>query len=79
MSKKSVSCAPWKPVDVFLKHQKIHSKYNSDLLINHKINDINLIIETINKGLILSYETILIFAMEGNVEAYRKISRYKIK
>jgi len=78
MSKKSVSCPPWKPVDVFLKHQKIHSKYNSELLINHKINDINLIIETINKGLILSYETILIFAIEGNLEAIEKLVDIKL-
>ena len=78
MTKQSVSCAPWKPVDVFLKHQRIHSKYNSELLINHKINDINLIIETINKGLILSYETILIFAMEGNLEAIEKLVDIKL-
>ena len=58
-SKIYISCPMWKPVDALLKHQRIHSKYNSDLLINYKINDINLIIETINKGLILSYETIL--------------------
>lgn len=78
MSKKSVSCPPWKPVDVFLKHQKIHSKFNSELLINHKINDINLIIETINKGLILSYETILVFAIEGNLEAIKKLVDIKL-
>jgi len=78
MSKKSVSCAPWKPVDVFLKHQKIHSKFNSELLINHKINDINLIIETINNGLILSYETILVFAIEGDLEAIEKLVNIKL-
>ena len=78
MSQKKSSCKPWTPIDVFLKHQKIHSKYNSELLINHKINDINLIIETINKGLILSYETILIFAMEGNLEAIEKLVDIKL-
>ena len=78
MSKKSVYCPPWKPIDVFLKHQKIHSKFNSELLINYKINDINLIIETINKGLILSYETILIFAIEGNLEAIEKLVDIKL-
>ena len=78
MSKKSVSCPPWKPVDVFLKHQKIHSKFNSELLINHKINDINLIIETINKGLILSYETILVFAIKGDLEAIEKLVNIKL-
>ena len=78
MSQNKSSCKPWTPIDVFLKHQRIHSKYNSELLINHKINDINLIIETINKGLILSYETILIFAMEGNLEAIEKLVDIKL-
>lgn len=78
MTKKLKSCPPWKPVDVFLKHQRIHSKYNSKLLINYKINDINLIIETINKGLVLSYETILSFAIEGNLEAVEKLVEIKL-
>ena len=78
MTKKLKSCPPWKPVDVLLKHQRIHSKYNSELLINYKINDINLIIETINKGLVLSYETILSFAIEGNLEAVEKLVEIKL-
>ena len=27
-------CSPWTPIDVFLKHQKIHSKHNSKLSKN---------------------------------------------
>ncbi|MAU23784.1 MAG: hypothetical protein CL706_00020 [Chloroflexi bacterium] len=77
-SKIYISCPMWKPVDALLKHQRIHSKYNSDLLINYKINDINLIIETINKGLILSYETILMFAIEGNLEGVEKLVEIKL-
>ena len=68
--------APWTPVDVFLKHQHIHSKYNSKLSINNN-NDINVIIETINKGILLSYDTILIFALEGNVIAVEKLLEIK--
>ena len=78
MTKKLKSCPPWTPEDVFLKHQRIHSKYNSELLINYKINDINLIIETINKGLVLSYETILSFAIKGNLEAVEKLVEIKL-
>ena len=78
MSQKCVSCPPWKPVDALLKHQRIHSKYNSELLTIYKKIDINLIIETINNGLILSYGTILMFAMEGNLEAVEKLVDIKL-
>ena len=67
---------PWTPVDVFLKHQHIHSKYNSKLSINNN-NNINVIIETINKGILLSYDTILIFALEGNLIAVEKLLEIK--
>ncbi len=69
--------APWTPVDVFLKHQHIHSKYNSKLSINNNNNDINLILETINNGILLSYDTILIFALEGNIIAVEKLLEIK--
>ena len=78
MSQKCVSCPPWEPVDALLKHQRIHSKYNSELLTIYKKSDINLIIETINKGLILTYGTILMFAMEGNLEAVEKLVDIKL-
>jgi hypothetical protein len=78
MSHKFVSCPTWKPVDALLKHQRIHSKYNSELLTIYKISDINLIIETINKGLILTYGTILMFAIEGNLEAVEKLVDIKL-
>ena len=68
--------SPWTPVDVFLKHQHIHSKYNSKLSINNN-NDINVIIENINKGILLSYDTILIFALEGNLIAVEKLLEIK--
>ena len=67
---------PWTPVDPFLKHQHIHSKYNSKLSINNN-NNINIIIETINKGILLSYDTILIFALEGNLIAVEKLLEIK--
>ena len=76
MTKKNTSCPPWTPEDVFLKHQRIHSNYNSDLSINNKAaseNKIDFIIEIINNGVILSYDTILTFAKEGNIEGVEKL------
>ena len=82
MTKKYIPCPPWTQEDVFLKHQRIHSNYNSDLSINNKAaseNKIDFIIEIINNGVILSYDTILTFAKEGNIEDREKLLEIKKK
>lgn len=77
MCSKHNICPPWTPVDVFLKHQYIHSKYNSNLLINNSVKNIELIIETINKGILLSYDTILIFAINGDLDCVKRLLEIK--
>ena len=73
-------CAPWTPIDVFLKHQKIHSKHNSKLSKNNIVasqNKIDIIKEILNNGIILSYDTILTFAENGYIDSVKYLLKVK--